>query len=206
MKRLIIFLVLVVVGLSVPASAAVVSLGGWNEGDPCTTHQLWHFTPGHVTAIPGDGYTAIPESVISPNPGAVGAGISPGNTWDSITNFTAQTYLSINLVLPNYDVLNPLKVIWVDIGDAVVYDEDISISAIGHGIPSTDYICEILPGQGDAEFGVMIWPNPETEKIGMYFGPGTVLDYVHVDTICIPEPATVALLGLGALSLLRRKR
>jgi hypothetical protein len=205
MKRLIIFLVLVVVGLSIPVSA-VPSLGGWNEGAPNTTHQRWDFTPGYVSGIPNGGYTAIPESVISPNPGGVLATISPSNTWDEATNFTARTYLSINLVLPNYDVLNPLKVVWVDIGDAVIYNEDISISASGHGIPSTQYTYEILPGRGDAEFGVKIWPNPETEEIGMFFGWGTVLDYVHVDTICIPEPATICLLGLGALSLLRKRK
>ncbi len=209
MKRLISVLTGVMLWLAVPALAVPTgsSLGWWCEGDPCTTHQLWDFTPGHVTYNPGDGYTSVPEDVISPNPGAVVATISPGNTWDGSTNFIARTYLYVNLELPNVDVLNPCKIIWVDVGnDVVINQEDISISAIGHGIPSTDYICELLPGQGDAEFGVIIWPNPETEKIGMFFGPGTVLDYIHVDTICIPEPATICLLGLGASILLRRKR
>jgi hypothetical protein len=37
--------------------------------------------------------------------------------------------------------------------------------------------------------------------------PPAVLDYIDVDTICIPEPATIVMLGLGALmSLLRRKK
>jgi len=206
-KRLIVFcLVLVVVGLSMPASA-VPSLGGWNEGAPGTTHQLWDFTPGFITPITGDGYTAIPESVISPDPGAVIATIAPGGAWDGVTNLIAGFYLSVSLELPNYDVPNPFKVIWVDVGNAVIYSENIGVSASGHDIPSTQYIYEILPGQGDAEFGIMIWPNPALEKITMVFGPGTVLDYVHVDTICdVPEPVTVALLGLGGLALLRRKR
>jgi hypothetical protein len=209
MKRLIAVFAVVVLWLAVPASAVPTgpSLGWWNEGDPCTTHQLWDFTPSHVANNPGDGYTAIPEEVISPHPGAVVATISPGGTYNGDTNsFTAQRYLYVSLELPNINVLNPCKIIWVDIGDVVIYLEDIGITAIGHDIPSTEYNCEFLPAQGDAEFGVIIRPNPEIEKITMYFEPGTVLDYIHVDTICVPESATVALLGLGTLSLLRRKR
>lgn len=209
MKRLISVFTVVTLWLAAPALATptITSLGGWNEGDPCTTHQLWDFTPAHVAFNPGDGYTATPESVISPNPGAVVATISPRGAYNGdIHSFIARTYLTVSLELPNVDALNPYKVIWVDIGNAVIYPEDIGITAIGHGIPSTQYICELLPGQGDAEFGIKIWPNPVTEKITMYFGPGTVLDYIHVDTKCVPEPATIAILGLGSLALLRKRR
>ena len=32
------------------------------------------------------------------------------------------------------------------------------------------------------------------------------VDQIVIDTICIPEPVTVCLLGLGALALLRKRR
>jgi hypothetical protein len=35
---------------------------------------------------------------------------------------------------------------------------------------------------------------------------GVTIDKVDAATVCIPEPATIALLGLGSLSLIRRKR
>jgi hypothetical protein len=214
MKRLIAVLAVVIIGLSVPV-LSVPSLGVWNEGDPGTTHQFWDFTPMHVAFNPGDGYTATPDTVISPDSGAVLATVSPRGTYNSdLDSFIARTYLSVSLEIPNYDVLNPIKVIWVDIGDAVVYPEDIGISAAGHDIPGTNYACELIfndegkaEEEGVSKFGIIIRPNPEVEKLTMFFGPQTVLDYIHVDTICtVPEPATICILGLGALCLIRRKR
>ncbi|MBN1806252.1 MAG: PEP-CTERM sorting domain-containing protein [Sedimentisphaerales bacterium] len=195
--------------LTVSVQATTVSsLGWWNEDDPGTTHQYWDFTPDYVRSIIGDGYTASPEDVTNPNPELVIATISPGGAWDGQSTFTG-SWIYVNLEIPNYDVLNPYKEIWVDIGGRGLVIDSIAVSAAGHDIKSTDYCYEVLQGQGDAEFGVRIWPNPELEKIGfMLTGAAApaMLDYIHVDTICIPEPATICMLSLGILSLIRRKK
>jgi hypothetical protein len=204
-KKLIVFcLVLVVVGLSMPASA-VPSLGWWEEGAPGSTHQLWDFTLGYVLAS-GSGYTADPEVVSNPYPNRVAATITPlDGVWDGITLITGNYGINVYLEIPNYENPNEYKEIWVDIGDAIA--TGITVSATDGSSHTFTY--QVLPGQGDAEFGVIIRPDPYVEKIAFFVTPVTgpaVLDYVHVDTICTPEPATVALLGLGGLALLRRKR
>ena len=55
-----------------------------------------------------------------------------------------------------------------------------------------------------------IEPNPDEEWINYHWliGDGDViaLDYVNVYTICVPEPMTIALLGLGGLVLRRRRK
>ncbi len=183
---------------------AVPSLGSWEEGAPGSTHAFWDFTPGYVTGIPKDGYSARPEQLISPDPLHVVMTVAPGSTWDGQTAFISSTYLSLNLEVPNYLELNMYKEIWVDLGNNVVYPGDISLAATPTDIP---FIIELLPGRGDAEFGVRIWPNPYLEKIGIMLFPqgGPIyLDYVHIDTICVPEPAMLAILGLGSILLRRR--
>ncbi|MBN1806250.1 MAG: hypothetical protein JW837_13465 [Sedimentisphaerales bacterium] len=198
----------IVVNLTPPPSP---SLGGWYEGDAGTTHQMWDFTPGYISG--GAGYTAVPEEVSNPDPMFVLATISTDGAWDQETAIVG-SWIYVNLEIPNYKVLNPYKEIWVDIGNATIAPDSIALSAAGHGINTTDYRYEVLQGKGDAEFGVKIWPNPEIEKIGFMIIGATaptgatapaMLDYIHVDTICIPEPATVCLLAMGSLILIRRK-
>jgi len=220
MKKLLCFVCLCGLLAGYVQAVPIQSLGWWYEGDPGTTHQFWDFTPGYITYVPGDGFTANPEDVFNPESTRVLASISSvpfagAVTWDGYSNLIGDvgqysfSAITVNLEIPNYETLNPYKEIWVDIGNNVVASGTIVISAADDDHPSSYYVAEILPGQGNAEFGVRIWPNPYVEKIGFTIsteGAPTVLDYIHVDTICIPEPATVALLCVGALGMLRRKK
>jgi hypothetical protein len=65
---------------------------------------------------------------------------------------------------------------------------------------------------GGGSYRFSLWaefqPNPPwEEKVFTISTNGNIyLDSLHVATECIPEPATIGILGLGALSLLRRKK
>ncbi len=57
-----------------------------------------------------------------------------------------------------------------------------------------------------AAYDFTIEPNPDKEYIGLKFSSyPAYVDQVVIDTWCVPEPATLALL-LGGLALLNRKR
>jgi hypothetical protein len=51
---------------------------------------------------------------------------------------------------------------------------------------------------------VTIWPNPIEEWITIK--GNIVVDQLVIDTICIPEPATVIILGIGGVLALNRKK
>jgi hypothetical protein len=202
MKR--ILSILIVLCLSATAGASIQSLGYWNIGDPGTTHEFWDFTPGYVVAS-GSGYTADPEQVFNPYPNRVAATITPiAGLWDGVTSISGSPGIMVALEIPNYDVLNQEKIAWVDVGNLLV--SGVTVSATDGG--STTFSYTILAGQGNANFGVLIQPNPYVEKINFFVsaasGPA-ILDYIDVDTICTPEPTTICLLGIGLTALLRKR-
>jgi hypothetical protein len=210
MKRLL--LGLLVFALAAPPVSAVtlMSLGWWEEGAVGSTHQRWEFTNGYVIQSGPGGYSAEPEDLINPVPSHVLATVT-AQEWDSINGlFTSAAAIGVNLEVPNYEELNPFKEIWVDVG-ASSAPVGVTVSAVDGGVLSFEYL--MLPGPGPggfADFGVRIEPNPAIEKIQFIIqapqGGEAVLDYVHVDTICIPDPGTIVLLGLGSLALLKKRR
>jgi hypothetical protein len=53
-------------------------------------------------------------------------------------------------------------------------------------------------------YSIVIWPNPREEWIAI---KGDILvDKLDIKTTCVPEPATMGLLSLGGLALLRSRR
>lgn len=84
-----------------------------------------------------------------------------------------------------------------------------TVTAEASGITSlAENIYNLEDGWKKLEKVWRICPNPSEEWVCLGFeGTGGSLDWVSVDTICVPEPATMLLLGLGgAVTRLKKRR
>lgn len=198
---------MVILGAAVSAGARVFPAPSWS-GDDGTTFQQWSFTQENVAPpLPDAGWD---NDYGTPQLSVYGSGWNDNidghqGVWE-FSNFGSGVLVDI----PNNPVSQPVKEIWVElIWEAAGIKSYIPDQPI-IGVWADDFEKQLM---GEESIGgnwkaslykITIWPNPSAEQITIN---GDIrLDQIVVDTICIPEPATLGLLIGGALMAIRRKR
>ena len=206
MNRLIIICLLVVLGAGSAAYAT-------------TTSQIWYFNTDDATPVPD-----VVNNDYGPPVMQIVQGTGTGFD-ETISGRTGVWSLSgeIDVIIPNYPILNPYKKITINLmwapggvdpfmpdqpligvvgldvpEDAVPVDEPVMeiVSIINDPLAGTPWVLSI--------YEIIIRPNPPREWIAI---KGDILvDELGIRTECVPEPATIGLLGLGGLALLRSRR
>lgn len=186
-------------------------LGAWDPAAPGTVHVFWQFNASEIMNVspPGfsfGGYTADTTEEVGPGlepPVGIATINSIGLTYDQAEDrFMSSNPINVNLKLRNYENVSAYKEVWVDVGGPFGSVDPILAAASDGG--STTFSYEWLPDSGpsgEAEFGLRIYPNPFYEEVEMQITPVSggvaTLDWIHVDTLCIPSPGALLLCGLG---------
>jgi hypothetical protein len=182
----------------------------WRDGEN-TTRSVWEFTDGSFELVAPDlfsanpGVSALPTFSIDNNP--------PSTMWVPSHQGASGVWRlespgDITIEIENYDVVNPIKEIWMQMtyqalgdGEPFIFSDPLwSTSTTSDPEANGDFL--------NLTFHLTIEPNPARETIWIQPQDCTLyIDQIVIDTICtVPEPATVCLLGLGGLVLLRKRR
>ncbi len=199
-KRLVLVLLVLVAGVS---SQAIPVL---QDGE---TYQCWDFltpdNPAPATAA---------ENPYGTSPLLAQIGSSPNSQLMYDNGAWSSQALNIVIELPNNPQENPYKLVYVE----MVYMGDITLSWVKDNLDKdfTLVSSDITDVAGTPWKKISdVWrvePNPPSEKICYGLSGSTepaaipaAIDSICIRTLCVPEPLTMALLGLGSLVLFRRK-
>lgn len=205
----------VLFSLCMVAVVSAVSFGNFIPifgGVPGSTHQVWEFNT--------DANPAVPDVVNNPNgdPLATIEASDPSEMeWIAEDRGHVGVWGimgDLKLYIPNTDNTDPgsSKTIIIQ----MIYDagagSDAWIRYSADGQPLSTGIAPTLTEDLGDGYTYGLWefeisPNPTEEVIyALPFYCDLFVDSISVDTICVPEPATMAILGLGSLLVIRRKR
>ena len=200
------------------------------RGEWPTTYQYWEFLDDNAGGVPWVTGTGLKPD----GPGPLDEGppyipgyldntelwVEPFELWidlDPASNREGIWPLSgtIDVVVDNHEPPNEKKIVWLQViwAERILGDHpDVPIIT---PIPLVDHIttAPLLVGNehvplGDDWFESTytweIYPNPIDEQFTI--GGDILVDQLIIDTWCIPEPATLAVLLIGGLLLLGRLR
>lgn len=219
MRRRIVLILCIPLLVSATTAAHDVVQPDWRRLEG-TTYQEWRFDTGANPAIPE--VIDNPYGGTSPGASALITVGSMGTGWQNqLGGMGTQTGYwdlgggggQIVLDIDNRPLTLDYKEIWVQ----VTYFSDIT-QPPAVAVPRATYLGGQTglsvedTGMGGGWFvDQSIWriePNPSHEQIILTSNQmwGSVIDQIVVDTICIPEPATIGLLFLGGLMILTKRQ
>ena len=196
------------------------------HGEWSTTYQYWDFltndtgSPDGLTPDgPGELVEGLPgEPYIEPGylP-STRLWVDPNGDWidfDSESGRQGIWPLSgvIDVLVDNHDPVNPEKWMWVQVTwrstPGTTGEPDVFPATLPPEYTRTPVRIEDEQDYGNGWFTTLyrweIFPNPIDERFGIV---GDIwVDQLVVDTWCIPEPATLALLVMGGIAVLRKRR
>ncbi len=174
------------------------------RGEEGSTFQEWDFSTDNVTPVPDVVKNPYGEPLLRVKP--IGDWISDPGAWPLSGE--------IDVYIPNWPEPRPEKEIWIQLTWKATDVDPFLPNEPVVGVTSyplfeflemsrTDLV-DFVPGWNHSLFKINLYPNPFEEWITI---KGDILvDQLVIDTICIPEPATLALLGIGGLVILNLKR
>jgi len=196
-------------------TAAVVMAFSWSiargddltpppyRGNPLSVNAQWNLHPGS-TILNLTGWSWVDDT---------------DPTTNLYPNFPPDPQITPNggiyqLQLPNWVDNMPVKYMRLQLAWAGT--NQLPFNIFSQGLDGTNLINATITGTsplittsaGYYEYvDFTFLPNPDFERIGLQLPANNYLTQAVVDTVStVPEPATIGLLGLGALTMIRRRR
>ena len=212
MKNLVVFLILAVIvcNFSLDLAYAEDLNPAPFRGQDGTTYARWEFLTPDDQPIPDELFNPYGSTTMQIWPG-VGQEYWPDwGTRTGVWPLSGAAEISIE----NRPEPLPYKDIWVQLTWAeqvqgvvpLVWETISGIEAEVHDQIVLNPTGEPSPADGfwyHTTYLIHLEPNPDFEIIRI--DGAVMIDELVIDTICAPEPCTIALLGMGGIVLLRRK-
>jgi len=194
MKKIMFVCAAVSILLCATASAVV-----WQRGDAGSTWQQWDFSSNSTSPSPDAGSNPYGDPIMTIN--AVGGWIENPGAWPLSGE--------IDIFIPNRpqdeqkEIL--LQLTWqAGSNQTPTLPDEPWVAVTPFNSMQMSRQDTAMNGWTQSLFDITIWPNPPYEWITVK--GDIIVDQLVIDTICIPEPATIFLLGMGGLMAVRRVR
>ena len=182
----------------------------WVRGDPLTTSVEWEFLTSASSHIPPDGTTVPTIGGDFTGPPAATIFSTPTPFWslgDGDGEWSAGiAAISMEFEIGNWISANPLKYVRIQ----VTFDGPAPYVSSFNAIDGAAFVPGVLTGSTlfsttHILIEYELSPSPDFELITLTIPAGGSVDQVVIDTLSVPEPATLLVMAAAGLAILRRR-